>query len=102
MTTHQKKYELAIRMATGARQSSLMRFVVKDTMWILITGLLIGFTLSVFGYDWLKENISLLPEFNWLTLGSLDIGLVIVVLLSVLIPTWRVIRQDPLSALRQE
>ncbi len=102
MTTHQKKYELAIRMATGARQSSLMRFVIKDTMWILIIGLLIGFTLSVSGYDWLKENISLLPEFNWLTLGSLDIGLVIVVLLSVIFPTWRVIKQDPLNALRQE
>ena len=48
MTTHQKKYELAIRMATGARQSSLMRFVVKDTMWILVIGLLLGlYTLSI-------------------------------------------------------
>lgn len=102
MTTHQKKYELAIRMATGAKQMALIRFVLKDALPLFIVGLISGFLLSVFGYDWFKENLSLLPDFNWLTLTFLDIGLVIVVLLSVLIPTWRVIRQDPLSALRQE
>jgi predicted permease len=102
MTTHQKKYEMAIRMATGAKQSSLMRFIVKDSLWILLLGLSLGFIVPVFGYEWLQSKFSLLPQFNWLTLTILDIGLVVVVLLSVLIPTWRVIKQDPLSALRQE
>lgn len=102
MTTHQKKYELAIRMATGARQSALIKFIAKDTLWVLALGLIIGFSISVASYNKLQENFSLLPEFNWLTIGSLDIGLILVVILSVLIPTWRVIRQDPLNALRQE
>lgn len=102
MTTHQKKYELAIRMATGARQSNLVKLITKDTFSILIIGLVIAFAISVFGYEPLQQEITLLPQFNWLTLVSLDIGLVLVVLLSVLIPTWRVIKQDPLSALRQE
>jgi len=102
MATHQKKYELAIRMATGATQLSLIKFISKEMGILLTIGLIIGFLLSVFGYETIKENIKLLPEFNWLTLTILDIGLVVVVLLSVLIPTWRVIKQDPLSALRQE
>lgn len=102
MTTHQKKYELAIRMATGARQLALIKFIAKDTLWVLALGLIIGFAISVASYNKLQESFSLLPEFNWLTIGSLDIGLILVVILSVLIPTWRVIRQDPLNALRQE
>jgi len=102
MATHQKKYELAIRMATGATQFSLIKFIGKEMGILLTAGLVIGFLLSVFGYESIKESIKLLPEFNWLTLTILDIGLAIVVLLSVLIPTWRVIKQDPLSALRQE
>ncbi|NRA59396.1 MAG: ABC transporter permease [Psychrobium sp.] len=102
MSTHQKKYELAIRMATGASQWRLLRFILKDALWILIIGLGLGFTLSVFGYEWLRDKLSLLPEFNWLTLTWLDACLVIIVLLSVIIPAWRVIRQDPINALRQE
>jgi len=102
MTTHQKKYELAIRMATGAKQFSLVMFILKQTMWVLSIGLLVGFIASVYGYEWLTQQITLLPKFNWLTLIFLDVGIVIVVLLSVLIPTLRVIKKDPLSALRQE
>lgn len=102
MTTHQKKYELAIRMSTGANQLTLITFILKQTMWVLAVGLLLGFAISAFGYDYFQKMITLLPQFNWLTLMYLDIGLVFVVLLSVLIPTWRVIKQDPLSALRQE
>lgn len=102
MTTHQKKYELAIRMATGASQKSLLHFIIKDAMWLLMGGLSLGFIITVFGYDWIKESLGLLPDFNWLTLGLLDAALVIIVLLSVIIPAWHVIKKDPISALRQD
>ena len=102
MSTHQKKYELAIRMATGASQGRLLRFILQEALWILVIGLGLGFVLSVFGYDWLQSKLSLLPDFNWLTLTWLDASLTIIVLLSVIIPAWQVIRRDPISALRQE
>lgn len=102
MTTHQKKYELAIRMATGASQKSLLRFIINDALWLLTAGLSLGFVLTVFGYDRIKEYLGLLPEFSWLTLGLLDAALVIIVLLSVIIPAWHVIKKDPISALRQD
>ncbi|NRA59395.1 MAG: FtsX-like permease family protein [Psychrobium sp.] len=101
MNTQQKKYEMAVRMATGATQANLLCFILKDAVWLLIIGLGLGFALSVFTYDWLKGQVTLLPDFNWLTLTTLDITLVLVVLLSVVIPAWRVIKQDPISALRQ-
>jgi len=102
MTTNQKKYELAVRMATGAKQMRLLSFILKDAFWMLGLGLGLGFIISVFGYQQLQASLVLLPEFNWLAMTGLDIGLIIIVLLSVSIPAWRVINSDPMKALREE
>jgi len=102
ITTNQRKYELAIRMATGAKQSKLLRFILKDAFWMLFIGLGLGFIVSVFCYQPLKQQLTMFPEFNWLVMSFLDTGLIIVVLSSVLIPAWRVISSDPMQSLREE
>lgn len=102
MTTNHRKYELAVRMATGAKQAKLVRFILKDTLWMLVIGLGLGFVLSVFGYEQIKNQLTMLPDFNWWAMYCLDAALVVIVLLSVLIPAWRVIRSDPMQALRAE
>ncbi len=102
MTTFHRKYELAIRMATGAKQMKLLQFVLKDALWMLLIGLGLGFVISVIGYKQLIQVIDLLPQFNWLTITTLDLGLVVIVLMSVILPAWKVIKADPMQALRQE
>jgi hypothetical protein len=102
MTTNHKKYELAVRMATGAKQTRLLNFILKDALWMLIIGLGIGFIISVFGYKQLQIYLEMLPEFNWLAMSALDLGLITIVLLSVIIPAWRVISSEPMRALREE
>jgi ABC-type lipoprotein release transport system permease subunit len=44
----------------------------------------------------------MLPEFNGVAMTILDLGLIFIVLLSVIIPAWRVISTDPMQALREE
>ncbi len=102
MTTNHRKYELAVRMATGAKQLLLVKFILKDALWMLMIGLGLGFVISVFGYEQLQKNLTMLPEFNGLAMSILDLGLVIIVLLSVIIPAWRVISSDPMQALRED
>jgi len=102
MTTNHRKYELAVRMATGAKQSLLVRFILKDALWMLVIGLGLGFAISVFGYEQLQNNLTMLPEFNGVAMSILDMGLIAIVLLSVIIPAWRVIRADPMQALRED
>jgi predicted permease len=102
MTTNHRKYELAVRMATGAKQSLLVRFILKDALWMLVLGLGLGFTFSVFGYEQLQKHLTMLPEFNGVAMSILDLGLIFIVLLSVIIPAWRVISADPMQALREE
>ncbi|WP_448550226.1 ABC transporter permease [Thalassotalea fusca] len=102
MTTNHRKYELAVRMATGAKQSRLVQFILKDALWMLVIGLGIGFILSVFGYREIQSQLDLLPPFDWQAMVILDIGLITIVVCSVLIPAWRVVKQDPMKALRTD
>jgi len=102
MTTNHRKYELAVRMATGAKQSRLVKFILKDAFWMLVIGLGLGFAISVFGYEQLKNNVTMLPEFDGVAMSILDLSLIAIVLLSVIIPAWRVISSDPMQALRED
>jgi len=102
MTTNHRKYELAVRMATGAKQMKLVKFILKDALWMLVVGLGLGFVASVLSYQQLAQQLEMLPSFNWLAMSLLDIGLIAIVMLSVMMPAWRVIRADPMQALREE
>jgi len=102
MTTNHRKYELAVRMATGAKQAKLVNFILKDAIWMLVLGLGVGFIVSVIGYGQIQQQLEMMPSFNWLAMTVLDLGLITIVLLSVLMPAWRVVNSDPMKALRQE
>jgi predicted permease len=102
MTTNHRKYELAVRMATGAKQARLVNFILKDALSMLVIGLGLGFIVSVFGYQKVSQSLEMLPDFNWLAMASLDAALAIIVILSVIMPAWRVISNDPMQALREE
>ncbi len=102
MTTNHRKYELAVRMATGAKQMTLVNFILKDALWMLIIGLGLGFIAAVVGYQQLVQHLDILPRFNWLAMSLLDVSLVMIVMLSVILPAWRVISADPMQALRAD
>jgi len=102
MTTNHRKYELAVRMATGAKQGKLVSFILKDALTMLVIGLGLGFVVSAFGYPKIAQSLEMLPDFNWLAMAVLDAALIIIVILSVIMPAWRVISSDPMQALREE
>ncbi|MEI6894974.1 MAG: FtsX-like permease family protein [Colwellia sp.] len=102
MTTNHRKYELAVRMATGAKQAKLVKFILKDALVMLVIGLGLGFIISALGYPKISQHLAMLPDFNWLAMVALDTALVVIVILSVIMPAWRVISSDPMQALRAE
>jgi predicted permease len=102
MATNHKLYELAIHMALGAKQSRLIYFIFKDATWMLLIGLGLGFTVSVFGYQSIQQQMAILPSFDWAIMGIMDIGLITIVVIAVVMPAWRTIKADPIGALRQE
>jgi len=100
MTASQKRYELAVRMATGAKQSKLLQLLIKDSLWMLITGLGLGVIAAVLAYRFVLDFFASAPPFDWAGTMTINVLLACVMLLSIAIPGWRVISRDPMRVLR--
>ena len=100
MNGAQKRYELAIRMATGASQSGLLWLLLKDAMLMLIMGLVIGILCAVLSYQLITTLVANMPIFSWLTASCVSVVLSFTMLVSVIVPGWLVVRADPMQVLR--
>lgn len=100
--SRQKRYEIAVRMATGASQQQLLWFAGYRSGLLLLLGLALGaaFTLLIFNY--LSSYFSILSTLNWHNLLVLDLGLMLIALSAMLFPCWQVIRRDPIKSLRNQ
>ena len=101
MIAGQKRYELAVRMATGAKQGRLLLILLKDSMWMLIIGLTLGVLVAIGAYQYLLTFFQTAPAFDWMTTSGINLLLAFVMLVSIAIPGWSVIRKDPMRALRE-
>ncbi|GEA12629.1 FtsX-like permease family protein [Alteromonas sp. KUL49] len=101
MTASQKRYELAVRMATGAKRSRLLRLLVNDSMWMLLVGLGFGVIAAVGAYEYFVGFFESAPAFDWLVTFVINLVLAIVMLVSIALPGWVVIRKDPMRVLRE-
>lgn len=99
--SRQKRYELAIRLATGASQQQLLWFVSARSGLLLLLGLMLGAGLTMLIAHYLSGHFSLLKDLNWQHLLVLQSGYFIVAFMAMLIPCAQVIRRDPLQSLRQ-
>ena len=101
MTASQKRYELAVRMATGAKQSRLLRLLLQDSIWMLVFGLGLGVLAAVSSYQYLLIFFASAPAFDWWVTSMINAVLAMVMILSVALPGWLVIRKDPMRVLRE-
>lgn len=101
MTAAQKRYEMAVRMATGAKQLSLLKLLLKDAGLMLVLGLVLGFVVSVFGYQYMASLVEQLPDFTWTVSMMVALVLALAMLISVAVPSWRTIQSDPMRVLRE-
>ncbi|REL37127.1 FtsX-like permease family protein [Thalassotalea euphylliae] len=101
MTASQKRYELAVCMATGAKQSRLLRLLLQDSIWMLAFGLGLGVLAAVTSYQYLLTFFNSAPAFDWMVTSLINLALAIVMILSVALPGWLVIRKDPMRVLRE-
>jgi putative ABC transport system permease protein len=98
----QRRQEIGIRMALGARGAAILRLVMRDVALLLGVGLLAGV-----GATWAATRYaqSLLYDLRANDPASLALGafaLAIVALLAAYLPARRAMRVDPMVALRHE
>lgn len=97
-----RRYEFGIKMAVGAKISHLYRLLAKETVLPLILGVVAALAISVGVYLSLQETLSTWLRFD-VTLVSIGVVFTVVVaLLASFRPLHRVIKSEPMKALRNE
>lgn len=97
-----RRYEFGIKMAVGAKVSHLYKLLVKETMLPLVSGVIAAMVISIVVYLGLQETLN-----NWLrfdvTLVSFGVLFTLAVaLIASFRPLNRVIKSEPMKALRNE
>ncbi|MEE2024401.1 ABC transporter permease [Alkalimonas mucilaginosa] len=98
--SQQRRYELAIRLATGASQQQVLWFLARLPLALIGLGLGTAALLCSVLYQQLALQLPGLPDFSSSNLLLLNALLLLAALPALLLPGWQVIRRDPMQSLR--
>jgi len=94
--------EIGIRMALGARGGNIAWMVLRETLYLVLAGLLLGVPAALIGGRLISTQLFGLSPTDPVTLVGAAIVLTVVALLAGYLPARRASRVNPLSALRYE
>ena len=101
-STSQRIQEVGIRLALGAQPKQILRTIVGEGVALSAIGIVIGAGISI-GLGHLLSTLFFgLESTDAATLATVAVILLFVSTLASLIPVWRAMRVDPLTALRHE
>ena len=102
----QRTQEIGIRMALGARPSSVLRLVVGQALALTAVGLAIGLAGALLLGRVLSQMLEALlfqvTPLDLFTLAIVPFVLLLVAIVATVIPATRAMRIDPIEALRSE
>ena len=102
LSVGQRRREIGVRMALGARPTDVLRQVLGEGLRITVVGTLLGL-IGAFALSRLVASLLFgVSATNGLTYGASAAAIVIVTLMATFIPARRATRVDPTSALRAE
>jgi predicted lysophospholipase L1 biosynthesis ABC-type transport system permease subunit len=94
--------ELGVRLALGASPSGLRRLIVRDTLSIVGTGLVLGGLLLIPALGLIESQVYGMSPRDPGAIGLAAGILLAVGVLSAAIPAWKASRVDPVEALRRD
>jgi ABC-type antimicrobial peptide transport system permease subunit len=97
----QQTHEIGIRMALGARPSSVLRMVLRQGLLIVAIGLAIGIAAALAAASLVGTFLAVSPT-DPVTYLSVSLILVLVALAACYVPARRAMGVDPMVALRHE
>jgi putative ABC transport system permease protein len=98
----QRRREIGIRMALGARTASVLGMVAGMGMRLTLIGLALGMALSLVASRVMTGLLYGVSTLDLTTFVGMPILLACVSMIACLIPAWRAARIDPLKSLRQD
>jgi predicted permease len=94
--------EIGIRMALGARGGNIAWMVLRETLYLVLAGLVIGVPAAVLGARLISTQLFGMSPTDPITLVGAAVILTLVALLAGYLPARRASRVNPLNALRYE
>jgi predicted permease len=94
--------EIGIRMALGARGGNIAWMILRETLYLVLAGLVLGVPAALIGARLISTQLFGLSATDPLTLIGAAVVLSVVALLAGYLPARRASRVNPLNALRYE
>jgi predicted permease len=101
-TTKQRTHEIGIRIALGAKKSTIFRQILAHGLRLTFLGLLAGLAMSLLIARFLRSLLYGIGTADWITFPTVVLLLAIVALLAGYLPARRATRVLPMTALRHE
>jgi putative ABC transport system permease protein len=98
----QRTPEFGLRMALGAQRLDVMRLVLAQAAWLVLTGTALGVVLALIFARVLKSLIYEVSPVDPLTFTSVALIVILVAILACFIPARKATKADPMIALRAE
>jgi ABC-type antimicrobial peptide transport system permease subunit len=94
--------ELGVRVALGASRPSIVRLVLREGLTLAAVGLVIGLAGALALTQTMSTLLYQVSAFDPVTFAAIAGVAVIVSLAACLVPAWRALRVDPITALRAD
>lgn len=101
-SSHIRRYELGIRMALGAKSKQITNLVITDNMIPIVVGLIISSAVVLMLFVFGRAQIAFFEQVSLLPLVLILPIILCTAFIASYVPVRKVIREDPMRALRNE
>jgi ABC-type antimicrobial peptide transport system permease subunit len=99
---HERRRELAIRLAIGAKPGGVLAMILREAAVLAAVGIVCGWSIAVAGGRWIQSLLFGTAPSDPLVLGASAALMLAVAALATLVPARTAARTDPNSLLRAE
>jgi predicted permease len=94
--------EIGVRMALGAARAEVLWMIVRESLFLIVAGLLVGLPLAWFTSRLMASMLFRLSPHDSVSFVAAGLGMLLVSLAAALIPARRAASIEPIQALRSE